>query len=185
VNTGLPDEDAKAAWRYLKDRGLIDTFNIPYTARINGAGVDAIEGAQRRPDRPSVNFPSTSYNIVYNTMQVGTMSNSPVQQGGVNSTQSQTATYSTQDVADLQRLVIELTSHLGELQIDSRQRQKAEAQIATLKAQLTDEPDPFIIKQAGRTLRNITEGAIGSMLAAAAQPTVWKWVHDTMRSLFG
>lgn len=39
VNTGLSEEDAKAAWRYLKHRGLIDTFNIPHTARINGAGV--------------------------------------------------------------------------------------------------------------------------------------------------
>src|SRR6202011_3712277 len=68
--------------RYLKDSGLIDTFSIPYTARINGAGVDAIKGAQRRPDQPSANFPSVSYNIVNNTMNVGTMSNSPVQQGG-------------------------------------------------------------------------------------------------------
>jgi hypothetical protein len=100
INTGLSEEDAKAAWRYLKDRGLIDTFSIPYTARINGAGIDAIEGAQRRPDQPSSDFPSVSYNIVYNTMNVGTISNSPVQQAGVNSTQSQTVTYSAQDLSD-------------------------------------------------------------------------------------
>ena len=73
------------------------------------------------------------------------------------SSQSQTVSYGAQDLADLNRLVTEFTSHLGELQIDARQRQRAEAQIATLKAQLTDEPDPVIIKQAGRTLRNITE----------------------------
>ncbi|MGB7434183.1 MAG: hypothetical protein WBR26_04880 [Candidatus Acidiferrum sp.] len=140
LNTGLSEEDAKAAWRYLRDRRLIDTFNIDYTARINGAGIDAIEGAQRRPDQPSANFPSVSYNIVYNTMHVGAMSNSPVQQGGVHSTQNQTVSYPPQDLADLNRLVTELTLHLGELQIDARQRQKAEAQIATMKAQLTDEP---------------------------------------------
>jgi hypothetical protein len=185
MNTGLSEEDAKAAWRYLKDRGLIDTFNIPYTARINGAGIDAIEGAQRRPDQPSTDFPSVSYNIVYNTMNVGTMSNSPVQQGGVHSTQNQTVSYGPQELADLNRLVAEFTAHLGDLQIDARQLQKAEAQIATLKAQLTDEPDPVIIQQAGRTLRNITEGAIGSLLATAAQPTVWIWVHEIMHRLFG
>lgn len=185
MQTGLSEEDGKAAWRYLKDRGLIDTFNIPYTARINGAGVDAIEGAQRRPDQPSANFPSVSYNFVYNTIHVGTMTNSPVQQGGVQSTQSQAVSYGPQDIADLNRLVAEFTSHLGELQIDAQQRQKAEAQIATLRAQLTDEPDPVVVKQAGRTLRNITEGAIGSLLAAAAQPTVWVWVHEVMRRLFG
>ena len=102
----------------------------------------------------------------------------------MHSTQNQTVTYSPQDLADLNRLVTELTSHLDELQIDARQRQKAEAQIATLKAQLSDEPDPVIIKQAGRTLRNVTEGAIGSLLATAAQPTVWVWVHEIMRKLF-
>lgn len=185
MNTGLSEEDAKAAWRYLKDRGLIDTFSIPNSARINGAGVDAIEGAQRRPDQPSSDFPSVSYNIVYNTMNVGTMSNSPVQQGGVHSTQNQTVRYSTQDISDLGHLVSEFTAHLSELQMDVRQRQKAEAQIATLRAQLSDEPDPVIIKQAGRTLRNITEGAIGSVIATAAtQPAVWAWVNQTMKKLF-
>jgi hypothetical protein len=185
IEAGLSEEDLKVAWHYLKDRGLIRTYSIPYTASINAAGIDAIEGAQRRPDQPSANFPSVSYNIVNNTMNVGTMSNSPVQLGGIHSAQNQAVSYGPQDLADLNRLVAELTSHLGDLQIDSMQRKKAEAQIATLKAQLTDEPDPVIVKQAGRTLRNITEGAIGSLLATAAQPTVWVWVHETMRRLFG
>jgi hypothetical protein len=185
MNAGLSEEDAKAAWRYLKDRGLIDTFNIPYTARINGAGVGAIEGAQSHPDQPSANFPSVSYNIVYNTMNVGKVSNSPVQQGGISSTQNQTVTYNAQDVADLGRFISEIAANIDELHLDARQKQKADAQIATIRAQLMDEPDPVIIKQAGRTLRIITEGAIGSLLATAAQPTVWLWVHEIMHKLFG
>jgi hypothetical protein len=47
------------------------------------------------------------------------------------------------------------------------------AQIATLKAHLTDEPDFVIAQQGGRTHWNITEGAIASLLATAVQPTVW------------
>jgi hypothetical protein len=184
LNSELSQEDAKAAWRYLKDRGLIDTFNIAYTARINGAGVDAIEGAQRRPDQPSANFPSVSYNIVYNTMHVGTMTNSPVQQGGTQSTQNQNVTYSTQDVADLVHFVSEVASHLGELQLDDAQRRRAKTQLATLQAQLADEPDPVIVRQAGRTLRNVLEGAAGSLLATAAQPTVWAWIHQIMQRFF-
>ena len=81
---------------------------------------------------------------------------------------------------DLRRLVAEFTDHIDELKLDARQKQKAEAQISTLRAQLADEPDPIIVNQAGRTLQNITEGAIGSLLAAAVQPTVWQWVHQTM-----
>jgi cation transport regulator ChaC len=184
LTTGLPEEEAKAAWRYLKDRGLIDTFSIPYTARINGAGVDAIEGAQRWPDQPNANFPLVSYNIVYNTMHVGTMQNSPVQQGGAQSTQQQTITFSDNQIADLSRFVNELASHLEELPIDAAQKRKVDAQLATLKAQLSDEPDSVIVSQAGRTLRNILEGAIGSLLATAAQPTVWVWIDEALRRLF-
>jgi len=186
IDTGLSEEDTKAAWHYLKDRRLIHTYSLPYAARINAAGSDAIEGAQRNPDQPSSDFPSVSYNIVHNTMNVGTMSNSPVQQGGVHSSQNQTITYTAEDLSDLSRLVTEFTLHLDELQMDARQKQKAEVQIATLKAQLTDEPDPIILRQAGRTLRNVTEGAIGSLLAgAASQPAVWAWVSQAMHRLFG
>jgi hypothetical protein len=117
-------------------------------------------------------------------MHVGTIENSPVQQGGVQSTQQQTITYSGNQMSDLSRFVNELACHLEELPIDAAQRRKANAQLATLKAQLSDEPDPVIVTQAGRTLRNILEGAIGSLLATAAQPTVWGWIDEALRRLF-
>ncbi|MGA2723003.1 MAG: hypothetical protein ABSG79_11400 [Bryobacteraceae bacterium] len=85
---------------------------------------------------------------------------------------------------DLARLATELTAHLNELNLDARQRQRAEAQIATLKAELAGDPDFAIVRQAGRTLRNITEGAIGSLLATAAQPGVWHWIYQQL-SNFG
>ena len=44
--------------------------------------------------------------------------------------------------------------------------------------------DPIIIKQAGRTLRNITEGAIGSLVATAVQPAVWHSISQAMAMLF-
>lgn len=185
LKTGLSEEDAKAAWRYLKDRGLIDTFSIPYTARINGMGVDAIEDAQRSPDNTTANFPSVTYNIVNNTLHVGSMENSPVQQGGVQSSQHMATSYNAQDVSDLRRLVAEIRLHLDELQLETTLQRKATAQLGTLDAQLSDDPDPVIIRQAGRTLRNILEGALGSLLATAAQPPVWIWVHQALQRLFG
>jgi hypothetical protein len=114
------------------------------------------------------------------------MVSSSVQQAGAHADQNQTIAYSSQeDRSNLERLIVELTNHLNELNIDAYQKQKAEAQIATIKAQLTDdEPDPVIIKQAGRTLRNITEGAIGSLVATAVQPAVWHWISQAMAMLF-
>src|SRR5664279_490298 len=54
---------------------------------------------------------------------------------------------------------------------------------ATLKAELAGQPDPGIVRQAGRTLRNITEGAIGSLLAASAQPGLWHWIQQKPNAL--
>jgi hypothetical protein len=84
---------------------------------------------------------------------------------------------------ELSRLVEELSKHMGELNLGERQALRAEAQIAALRAELKGEPDSEAVRQAGRTLRNITEGAIGSLLASGAQPTVWHWIHQTLTSI--
>jgi hypothetical protein len=89
------------------------------------------------------------------------------------------------DRQDAAKLIADLAQHLNELNLDPHQTKKAEAQIATIEAQLADEePDPVIVRQAGRTLRNITEGAIGSLLATAVQPTIWHVVQQGMARLF-
>ena len=82
---------------------------------------------------------------------------------------------------ELSKFVSEFIAHLDQLKLDEPARKKVESQLATLRAQESD-PDPVIVTQAGRTLRNITEGAIGSLLATAAQPHVWQWIHQVLQS---
>ena len=54
-------------------------------------------------------------------------------------------------------------------------------QIDIIKTELEGEPDPEIVTQGGRSLRNITEGAIASLVATAAtQPAVWHWIQQTL-----
>ena len=43
LDIGLSEEETIGAFRYLNDKGLIQTFNLPFAARINATGVDAIE----------------------------------------------------------------------------------------------------------------------------------------------
>jgi hypothetical protein len=81
---------------------------------------------------------------------------------------------------DLARLVTELTTHLNELNLDAQRKKRTEAQLAALKVELAGDPDPAIVRQAGRTLRNVIEGAIGSLLATAAQPDIWRWIHEAL-----
>lgn len=75
---GLSEDEAKAAWRYLRDKHLIDTFSIDYTALINANGVDIIETARLHPDEPAKHFPSVTYNYITIQNMVG----STIQQGG-------------------------------------------------------------------------------------------------------
>ena len=124
-----------------------------------------------------------SYNIVNNTTNIGTAIHSPVQQAGAQSTQ-QVIIYGRQERADLARLLSEFATHLHELQLDAMAIQRANAQLATIQAQLSDELNSIIVQQAGRTLRNITEGAIAGLISTAVQPTVWSWVADIMGRLF-
>ena len=175
---GLSPEDARAGWTYLKDQSLITPFSIPTFARINSRGVDAIEAAQSEPDEPTSIFPSATYN----TINVHHMVSSTIQQGGAGA--SITTTYSVEAVENLGKLVAVFESRLGELRLDEAKVRAARTQVATIKVQLADHPDPVIVNQAGRTLRNITEGAIGSLVATAAEPGIWHWVQHVM-ALFG
>lgn len=177
---GLSDDEVQAAWRYLRDKRLIETFNLDYAARINAYGTDLIEKAEQHPDRPPPGFGS----VTYNTLHVHRMENSTVQQAGTHSTQTQLVSYGGKDLDDLRRAIDVMEQHLDELKLDSAAGNKALAQIATIKAQLADEPNPIIIKEAGRTLRNLTEGTISGLVAAAVQPTVWNFVSDVLSRLF-
>jgi hypothetical protein len=182
--TGLSEAEAQAAWRYLRDRRLIDTFSIPNTGRINANGVDAIEAATHAPDRPSTNFPSVTYNVVNNTVHMGTAINSPVQQGGVGSAQHMTATFEANDLKELQAALKLLATHLEDLTLSEADQRKAKAQIVTMQSQLESDPDPLILRQAGRTLRNITEGAIAGLIATGVQPAVWAAASALFTKLF-
>jgi hypothetical protein len=41
-----------------------------------------------------------------------------------------------------------------------------------------------IIAQAGKTLRNVTEGVIGGLIATEVQPGVWQWAAHFMATHF-
>jgi len=86
---------------------------------------------------------------------------------------------------DLLKLVAELQAHLGDLNLSERQSQRAQIQLEAIQNELAGEPDSIVVMQAGKTLRNITEGAIGSLLATGAQPAIWHWIHQTLVAAFG
>jgi hypothetical protein len=179
--TGFTEQEAEAAWQYLADKGLIKTYNIRYTASINAHGIDVIEKARQYPDQPMPAFGS----VTYNTINIHHMQGSSIQQAGSQSAQVQSTAYTSQDLTDLRRALEMLEQHFDELSLGAADKKKAIAQIATLKAQLSAEPNHTILREAGRTLRNITEGTIGGLIASAATSTDWHFISDILARLFG
>jgi hypothetical protein len=126
-----------------------------------------------------------STNLTQNILAANTVINSSIQQGGAHAKMTQIVkNYSRNDLDDLRSLIEVFKKNINDLALDAVAKQKAKVQIETIKLQIEDEPDLVIVKQAGSTLRNITEGAIGSLIATAAQPTVWAWAAAIMQKLF-
>ena len=115
------------------------------------------------------------------TYNIGTVHNSPFQNvaaggQGVQNTQYQMTANDLRAIVDLYR------HHVEELDLDYQTRRRADAQVATIEAQLIDEPDPTIVRAAGKSLKTIVEGAIGGAVGnALANPGVWA----PLLSLFG
>lgn len=93
---------------------------------------------------------------------------------------SQTATL---DVDAVRKVVSAVRAELATARIDPTARASAEAQLATIEAQITSPtPNEGIVREAGRSLRTIVEGAIAG---AMVQPGVWQGILDAMAKLFG
>lgn len=114
--------------------------------------VDLSSDGQKRA-REKVATPETG--VTYN---IGSMHNSALQHVSPGARGTQTIAYPTSDL----RAVVELyKNNVEELGLDAVQRRRADSQVATIEAQLLDDPDPTIIKAAGGSLKSIVEGAIG------------------------
>ncbi|WP_157131210.1 hypothetical protein [Burkholderia pseudomallei] len=137
-----------------------------------GHGYVAMTPNGRDKAESLVNPPIT---VNQNTLNIGHAVNSPIQQG-IHAHQTQTASYMGPSTNELQQLVEVMTAHLTELQLPASDERKAKVQLATIETQLLDTPNPTIVKEAGRTLGNITEGTIAGLLANAA-PGVWPMVQ--------
>lgn len=135
--------------------------------------VDISSSARKRMEQGGV---GASQGVTY---KIGEMHNSPLQHISPGAHGTQTTTYSSDD---LRSIVALYKQHVDDLGLDEAQRRRADAQVATIEAQLIDEPDPSIIKAAGKSLKTIVEGAIGGAVGTAiAAAPVWA----PLLSMFG
>ena len=111
------------------------------------------------------------------SIQIQNAINSPIQQG-INSVQHQTATYQLPPISKIEEVISQIEKHLSDLSLTSKKERLVKAQVATIKAQIMDEPNQNIIKEAFGTIRNVIEGAAGSMLASGVWPSILTFLPD-------
>ncbi len=179
---GTQDWECLRAWQEVNPSRLIGILDVVRNRLLDFALKIEQENPEAGEAPPNVIPvpPERLQPIVHNTFYA------PVGNIAQNSEKIQQSASIGIPSAELSRLVIELTKHIGELNLSERQLQRAQIQLQAIQTELEDaEIDPAVVVQAGRTLRNITEGAIGSLIAAGAQPAVWHWIHQTLLSLSG
>lgn len=173
----------EAGLKYLPEWETDRLFNAAQALEKEGSilnrsgamvNVDLSSTSRKRVEqrRAAANASGVTYNI-------RSMNQSPLQHISTGAHGVQNISYSANDLKD----VVELyRKHIDELQLDAAQRRKADAQIATIEAQLIDQPDPTIVQAAGKSLKTIIEGAIaGATGNAIASAHVW----SPLLSMFG
>jgi len=152
----LSEDDFKATLIYLMNEGVVD--GTRGSAWLTHAGVVEVEAALSQPDKPTQHFP-------VNIIHIEQMSHSQIQQGTVDSEQS--GTFTSLDLAEVAEFVVGLKTTLPQLRLTGDDEGIAQSDIATIETQLSSpRPNVGIIKESLRSIRNIAEGAAGSMAAS-------------------
>jgi hypothetical protein len=119
----------------------------------------------------------TKPSVIQQTLTIGEAHNSPIQQG-ISSHQSQVTHYELPGESELRKFVDLMRAHLPELNLGQEAERKIGSQLSTIEAQLLDVPNPTIVREAMQTVRSVSEGAVGSLLAAGVQPSVWEFIKS-------
>jgi hypothetical protein len=174
----MSEEEAKAAYQYLRGKSLIGgNFKIAYAARVSSRGHDAIRDAQRAPDQTSPAFPA----ITYNYLHIETMTGSNVQQGTTNSQITTTQMITTEQLRARDALKVLSEAVVKDTSISDTQKNELLDQITFLSEQSgasAKDRKPGLIKA---TFSALTEAAhtVTSMSGA------WQIAEPILRSLFG
>ncbi|MEK7396069.1 MAG: hypothetical protein AAB116_03935 [Candidatus Poribacteria bacterium] len=145
--------------QYLKEEGLLEFMTFGPTIRITHSGVIEIEEAISKPSNPTEHFPPV------NIISIGQMVNSQIQQSSPGA--NQTTNINEDKLKELGEIVQSLRDSLDKFPLKDQQKSDLQAEIQTIEAQMaSSKPKSVIIKESFHSIRNILEGAAGSLLAS-------------------
>ncbi len=151
---------------YLIGESLIEERALGGGISITHEGIVEIEELHDNPDVSSEHFPAI------NMIHIENMTNSAIQQGVSNTTQS--VVFTDNNKNDLKILIEELSKIKDRLFSDINQTEEFNAELNTLQSQVqSPKPKKLIISESLKTIRNLIEGVAGNMIA----PTIIELIN--------
>ncbi|MDQ1317314.1 MAG: hypothetical protein QG588_966 [Candidatus Poribacteria bacterium] len=146
--------------QYLHAKSLIKNLELGGSdILITQLGIDEVDEVLSKPNEPTEHFPS-------NVINIGQMIDSNIQQASPDA--SQTVTFCDDDCNKLKEMMILLREFIDEdNELESDKKSELIAEIGTIEAQMSSpKPKHKIMIESLHSIRNVIEGATGSVLAS-------------------
>jgi len=152
------NDDLDTVTKYLSDEGLLEYKTLGGGISITHYGIKEVEHALGSPKEPPEHSPP-----IVNITNIGSMNNSNLQQGNIQSSQTvETHHVSTENFT---KLIQDLRQEIAQLKLSEQDKNDLELQIATLENQSkSSRKNPSVVQGTIDTISNILQGAAGSGL---------------------
>lgn len=151
--------------QYLVGEYLMEYAGMGGIIRITHQGIIEVENAISHPEEPTQYFPPV------NIISIHHMQNSQIQQGTVESTQSQHIESKTKN--DISEFVELVKAKLSDLCLDAEDMAEIEADINTVQSQVSSSrPKKSILRECLSSMQRVLEGAAGSVVAQQLIPLI-------------
>jgi hypothetical protein len=153
-------EECEATVEYLRGEGLLKHVSLGGFISITHLGVVEVETALQKPDEPTAHFPA-----VQNTINIHSMNNSVIQQGG--SLNSQNVVLDSSDKAMIKDFLSALGKEVSGFPIGEEERQELLSDINTVSTQ-TDSARPRLglVREGLKSIVGVL-GKIGSSVISS------------------
>lgn len=160
--------DLAQGLEYAAEKGWTEYNSRSGFCRLTESG---FEEAHRKPASPAETYQEHTHRTV---IHVGEMHNSPFQVIAAGASGVQNTHYQVSG-ADLRSIIELYRENVDGLNLGQEERKRADKAIKAIEHQIEDDdPDQSIVRQAGKSLKTIVEGAIGGAIGnAVANPGIW------------
>jgi len=157
--------------QYLINEDLLEPYGLGGTITLTHLGIKEMEEALENPDEPTEHF------LPINIINIGTMTNSSLQQGTTSSTIN--VNLDSNKLNDLSQILESLKNVQDILGISVDLHKELVSEIQTLQIQKeSPKPKSIIIKESLKTIRGLLENVSANIISSPIIEQITKFMHN-------